>query len=122
MVAHKPGDVPTAANFKFTEDRSEIKLGEGVWKTASGLRRYRFDIIDVRQGVTAAQAVVENSHRLGLPYFIAAAGVAMAPAIAGGTVLAGPAPALAIQPGAGGGAEFQDGGGPVIQIAQAANR
>jgi len=62
MVAHNPGAVPVASNLKFTEDTVEMKLGESpLWKNAAKLRPYRLDILDVRQGVAASQAIVEES-------------------------------------------------------------
>jgi hypothetical protein len=67
MVAHTPGAVPVAANVRFTEDTKEMKLGEGLWTNASGLRRYRQDILDVRQGVAASQVIVEEG---GMPVML----------------------------------------------------
>jgi hypothetical protein len=67
MVAHNPGALPVAAKVKITEDTKEIRLGEGLWKTASGLRKYRQDILDVRQGVAASQVVVEEG---GMPVML----------------------------------------------------
>ena len=61
LVAHNPSALPVAANVKFTEDTVEMKLGEGLWKTASLLRPYRLDILDARQGVAASQVVVEEA-------------------------------------------------------------
>jgi hypothetical protein len=58
MVAHAPGKVPAAANVRFTEDTQDIKLGEGLWKTATGLGTYRQDFIDVRRGVAGSHVVV----------------------------------------------------------------
>ena len=69
MVAHKPEAVPAAANFRFTEDMNELKLGEGVWQSAISLGTYRMDFIDVRQGVAAVHAVLEES---GMPVLLAA--------------------------------------------------
>ena len=60
MVAHRPETLPLAANVRFTEDRKEMKLGDGIWKTATRLRPYRQDIIDVRQGVAGAHVIVEE--------------------------------------------------------------
>jgi len=60
MTAHKPESLPVAANVKFTEDCKEMKLGEGMWKKISGLREYRRDILDVRQGVAVSFLVVEE--------------------------------------------------------------
>jgi len=48
LVAHNPKALPLAANVRFTEDTVEMPLGEGLWKTASGLGTFRQDIIDVR--------------------------------------------------------------------------
>ncbi len=62
MIAHKPETLPLAANARFTEDRKELKLGEGIWKTASRLRPYRQDILDVRQGVAGAHVIVEEGN------------------------------------------------------------
>src|SRR5580704_12364925 len=67
MVAHQPGSLPVAAKVRFTEDTKEMKLGEGLWKNASGLRKYRQDILDVRQGVAASQVIVEEG---GMPVML----------------------------------------------------
>jgi hypothetical protein len=48
LIAHDPRTLPLAANARFTEDTVERPLGEGLWKTASGLGTFRQDIIDVR--------------------------------------------------------------------------
>jgi hypothetical protein len=61
MVAHNPGSLPTAANVRFTEDEMEKKLGEGIWKTATRLRGYRQDFLDVREGVAATHVIVEEA-------------------------------------------------------------
>jgi hypothetical protein len=62
LIAHKPAALPLAANVRFTEDTVEMKLGESpLWKNATKLRPYRFDILDVGQGVAATQAIVEES-------------------------------------------------------------
>src|SRR5512144_653206 len=47
MIAHKPDPLPVAAAVKFTENCEEMKLGDGLWKTASRLTDYRMDILDV---------------------------------------------------------------------------
>jgi hypothetical protein len=62
VVAHKPSDLPLAANVRFTEDTVEMKPGESpLWRNASRLRPYRLDILDVRQGVAASQAILEEA-------------------------------------------------------------
>jgi hypothetical protein len=62
MVAHDPSSVPVAPNVKFTEDSKVMKLGEGTaWKSVTKVRSYRVDIVDVPQGVTAVQTVLEEN-------------------------------------------------------------
>jgi len=61
MVAHTPGALPLAADVRFTEDTVDMKLGDGLWTQASKIRPYRLDILDVAQGVAAAQVVVEEA-------------------------------------------------------------
>ncbi|MEO8097158.1 MAG: hypothetical protein ABI811_05610 [Acidobacteriota bacterium] len=60
LVAHKPAGLPVAANVKFTEDNVQKKLGEGLWQTASKLRTFRQDILDVKQGTAASLVVLEE--------------------------------------------------------------
>jgi hypothetical protein len=61
LVAHKPNALPLDAKARFTEDSVEMHLGDGLWKDASGIRGYRQDVLDVRQGVAASQVVVEEA-------------------------------------------------------------
>lgn len=58
MVAHKPNALPVTANVRFTENGKVLKIGEGFWRSASGLGPYRQDILDVKGHTAAAQAVV----------------------------------------------------------------
>ncbi|MEO8096958.1 MAG: hypothetical protein ABI811_04610 [Acidobacteriota bacterium] len=67
LVAHNPASLPVADKVRFTEDTVDLKLGEGLWKGASKLRGYRQDILDVRQGVAATQAIVEEA---GMPVML----------------------------------------------------
>ena len=60
LIAHKPGNLPVSDKVRFTENTVDLKLGEGIWKTASTLTPYRQDIIDVRQGVAGTHAVIEE--------------------------------------------------------------
>jgi hypothetical protein len=60
-VAHKPEALPVSDKVRFTEDTKEIKLGEGLWKTASKLSGFRQEILDVRQGVAGVHAVIEEN-------------------------------------------------------------
>ena len=60
LAAHKPETLPVASNVKFTEDCKVMQLGEGEWTRITGLREYRRDILDVRQGVAVSFLVVEE--------------------------------------------------------------
>lgn len=60
LVTHNPATLPLSDKVRFTEDTVEMKLGDGLWKTASKVRSYRQDILDVRQGVAGSQVVVEE--------------------------------------------------------------
>jgi hypothetical protein len=57
MVKHDPKPLPLAANVRFTEDGDEMKLGEGFWKTISGLGAFRQDILDVAQSTAGVHVL-----------------------------------------------------------------
>jgi hypothetical protein len=61
MVAHTPQALKVSPTVRFTEDTVDMKLGEGLWTRASGVRPYRLDILDGTQGVAASQVVVEEA-------------------------------------------------------------
>lgn len=59
LVSHKPETLPVSDKVRFTEDTKEMKIGEGLWKTASKLTAYRQEILDVRQGVAGVHTIIE---------------------------------------------------------------
>jgi hypothetical protein len=61
MLAHDPGLLPCSADLKFTEDSEPKKLGEGLWKSVSGIRSYRRDNLDVSQGIAASKVIAEEA-------------------------------------------------------------
>ena len=61
MIAHAPERLPVAKGLRFTEDTVETRLGDGLWKTASRLRSYRQDILDVPAGVAGTHTIVEEN-------------------------------------------------------------
>jgi hypothetical protein len=61
MLSHNPGLLPRSADVKFTEDSEVMKLGEGLWKSVSGIRPFRRDILDVPQGIAASKVAVEEA-------------------------------------------------------------
>lgn len=60
LVARDAAKAPLAAGVRITEDARAIAPGEGLWRTATALRSYRMDVIDVRNGVAAVHTVVEE--------------------------------------------------------------
>jgi hypothetical protein len=50
LVQHRPGSVPVAAGFRATENGAPIRLGEGSWKSATGLGSYRIRAVDPATG------------------------------------------------------------------------
>jgi hypothetical protein len=68
LAAHNPGALPLAASVRFTEDSKQMHVGDGLWKTASGIGSYRQDVLDTRAGVAATEAIVEEA---GSPAFLA---------------------------------------------------
>lgn len=69
LVAHDAKKAPLAANARFTEDAKPLAVGEGLWKTATKLRPFRTDFLDVATGTAATHAVVEEN---GMPVLLAA--------------------------------------------------
>ena len=69
LVAHDPKKALLAPNVRFTEDAKELRVGEGLWKTASKLRPFRTDFHDPATGTAATHAVVEEN---GTPVLLAA--------------------------------------------------
>jgi hypothetical protein len=68
MISHNPKAIPAAPSCRFTEDTKTLRLGEGLWKGASGVRSYRQDFLDVREGEAASFVVVEEN---GTPVMLA---------------------------------------------------
>jgi hypothetical protein len=68
MMKHDPELLRTSSRVRFTEDTAEMKLGDGLWKNITGLRPYRQDFIDVREGVVGTHTVVEEH---GMPVLLA---------------------------------------------------
>lgn len=54
LVAGDPSKLPLAPRVKFTEDSSERKLGEGLWKSVTGKGGFRQDYIDTTKQIAAA--------------------------------------------------------------------
>jgi hypothetical protein len=58
LVAKDPSRLPLGENVKVTENSKAIKLGEGIWKTATAKETFRHDYLDTRRQVAASHMVV----------------------------------------------------------------
>src|SRR6478735_1863343 len=60
MVKHDINAVKFAGNVRFAEDSVDKPVGEGFWKTISGLGTFRQDIIDVKEGISGAHVMADE--------------------------------------------------------------
>ncbi|MCC6201873.1 MAG: hypothetical protein IT494_02575 [Gammaproteobacteria bacterium] len=60
LSRRQPQALALAPQVRFTEDSRELRLGEGLWQTARGNKPERLDVIDVRDGVAASLALVDE--------------------------------------------------------------
>ena len=66
VVAHDPSRLPLAPEAKIIEDSKSVKLGEGLWKTATGKQGFRQDYLDVRRQVAASHVAIQEGENLAL--------------------------------------------------------
>jgi hypothetical protein len=57
LKAHDISSLPFAANAKFTENGRQLKLGEGIWKTA-GATAFKHTAYDIEACTTVTEAVI----------------------------------------------------------------
>ncbi len=61
LVAHDPSRVPVAKNYRYTENRADVRLGEAVWATVKSLGDYRHDFYEPKTGgVATFVSLTEN--------------------------------------------------------------
>src|ERR1044071_6598114 len=58
LVAHDSSKLPLGENARFVEDSKAVKLGEGLWKTATAKGQFRQDYLDTKKQVAATHVVV----------------------------------------------------------------
>jgi hypothetical protein len=67
MVAHDPSHLPVTSSIKFTEDDVVLKLGDGLWGTASARGDYKEYFDDPEDGQVAFFGTMkENGHGIAL--------------------------------------------------------
>jgi hypothetical protein len=50
LVAHDPSQLPLARVVRFTENGQELRLGDGLWGTATAAGKYRLYVVDPEDG------------------------------------------------------------------------
>jgi hypothetical protein len=50
VAANDPSRLPVTSDVKFTEDGQQLRLGDGLWNTATGIGTYKFYMEDVAAG------------------------------------------------------------------------
>jgi len=63
LSKNDPSGLPLADEVKFVENNQELKVGDGTWKTVTGLGVYRHYFTDLLTGQSAVICVVEENRR-----------------------------------------------------------
>lgn len=61
LAAHDPARLPLAREVKFTENGQALKLGDGLWGTASGLGAYKIYADDPQAGQVMFMGVLQEN-------------------------------------------------------------
>ncbi|HEY2591371.1 MAG TPA: hypothetical protein VGI35_07245 [Steroidobacteraceae bacterium] len=61
LAAHDPSRLPTTKDVRFTENTIELPLGQGLWTTFSGLKRYVHIIPDPDSGQVGLYAAIDEN-------------------------------------------------------------
>ncbi len=61
LAAHDPSALPLAPDVVFIENNQRLRVGDGTWKTVTGLGKYRHRFADPTTGQAAAITVVQES-------------------------------------------------------------
>jgi hypothetical protein len=63
LVAHDPARLPVTPNVVFSENDVTLRLGEALWRTASGVGNYRLTFADPRTGQVAFMGTIRENGR-----------------------------------------------------------
>jgi len=61
LAKNDPSGLPLADGVRFVENNQELEVGEGTWRTVTGLGRYRHYFIDTQTAQSAVIAVIEEN-------------------------------------------------------------
>jgi hypothetical protein len=64
IVAHDPSRVPLSKDVMYTENNQVLDVGDGFWKTASGIGNYRHDFADPEFGQVAFMGTMQEAGAL----------------------------------------------------------
>lgn len=63
LVAHDAARVPATEHAKLTENTQPLKLGDGVWKTATGIGTFKIYVADPERGQAAFIGVLKEGDK-----------------------------------------------------------
>jgi hypothetical protein len=63
LVQNDPAKLPVSSNVRFTENGNEIKLGEGLWQTATDITYHQY-FVDPSTGQVLFYGVVDEDGKL----------------------------------------------------------
>jgi hypothetical protein len=61
LTAHDPSRLPATPNAKFTENNVVLKLGDGLWQTATGLGTFKLTNVEPESSQIGAIVVVKEN-------------------------------------------------------------
>jgi hypothetical protein len=61
LMAHDPSKLPVTDDVKFTENAQTLKLGDGLWRTASGMDSYKHFFEDPTAGQIGMFATIKEN-------------------------------------------------------------
>ncbi len=61
LAKNDPSGLPLADNLTFVENNQELEIGDGTWRTVTGLGTYRHYFVDVQTGQSAVICVIQEN-------------------------------------------------------------
>src|SRR5262245_45154669 len=62
VVAHDPSKLPLSKDVKYSENYQMLEVGDGFWKTASGIGNYRHVFADPEFGQVAMMGTMREAN------------------------------------------------------------
>ena len=63
VVAHDPSKLPLSKDVKYSENYQMLQVGDGFWKTASGIGNYKHVFADPEYGQVAMMGTMREAKR-----------------------------------------------------------